>query len=48
MGEQERTEIWARALRIGPADHDKLLAVQALDLEPQAAVAGRVRRIGPF
>jgi hypothetical protein len=33
------------ALR-GPADHHKFLAVQAFDLDPQAAVAGRVGRIG--
>jgi hypothetical protein len=35
------------ALR-GPADHDKFLAVKAFDLEPQAAVAGRVGGIGAF
>src|ERR1700726_2865478 len=35
------------ALR-GPADHDKFLAVEAFDLEPQSAIAGRVRGIGAF
>ena len=35
------------ALR-GPADHHEFLAVQAFHLEPQAAIAGRVRRIGVF
>ena len=35
------------ALR-GPADHDKFLAVQAFDLEPQAAVAGPVGRSARF
>src|SRR5689334_21766834 len=35
------------ALR-GPADHDEFLAVEAFDLEPDAAVAGRVGRIGAF
>ena len=34
------------AFRIGPADHYEFLAVQAVDLEPQAAVAGRVSCIG--
>jgi len=38
----------AAFLRIGPADHDKFLAVEAFDLEPQAAVTGRVRGIGAF
>ena len=36
------------AFRIGPADHDEFLAVQAFDLEPQAAVDGRVGGIGAF
>src|SRR5262249_4410093 len=31
----------------GPADHHKFFAVQAFDLEPQAAVAGGVRRAAP-
>src|SRR5271169_943981 len=35
------------ALR-GPADHHESLAVEAFDLEPQAAIAGRVRDIGAF
>jgi hypothetical protein len=33
------------ALR-GPADHHELLAVQAFHFKPQAAIAGRVGRIG--
>jgi len=36
VGEQQRTEIWAPAFRIGSADDDKFLAMQAFDLEPQA------------
>jgi hypothetical protein len=33
-------------LGIGPANDHELLAVQAFDLESQAAIAGGVRRIG--
>ena len=33
---------------VGPADDDKFHAVQAFDLDPQAAVAGGIWRIGAF
>src|ERR1700730_7922544 len=46
VGEQQSAEPWPGAFGIGPADEDKFLAVQAFDLNPQAAVAGRIRRIG--
>ena len=39
----------ARAFRIGPADHDKFLSVEAFGFAPVAAVArriGRVARLG--
>ena len=38
----------SRAFRIGPADHDKFLAVEAFDLEPQPAIAGDIGRIAAF
>src|SRR4051794_36689333 len=38
----------SRAFRIGPADHDEFLAVEALGLDPEPAVAGHVGRIGAF
>jgi hypothetical protein len=34
------------ALGIGPADKDELLTVRAFGLDPETAIAGRVRRIG--
>ena len=46
IGEQQGPEKGPRAFRIGPADHHELLAVQAFDFQPQAAVAGCVGRIG--
>jgi hypothetical protein len=48
VGEQQRAEPRSPPLRVGPADHDEFLALEAFDLEPQAAVAGRVCRIGAF
>src|SRR5271167_1094586 len=39
---QQRSEPGPRALGIGPADHHELLAVLALDLHTQAAIAGRI------
>jgi hypothetical protein len=48
VGEQQRAEPRPPSFGIGPADRDGLLAMQAFHLEPQAAVAGRVRRIGAF
>jgi hypothetical protein len=43
---QQRAEPRPGAFGIGPADNDKFLAVKAFDLNSQAAVAGRIRRIG--
>src|SRR5262249_61433770 len=34
-----------RPFGIGPADHHELLAVQAFHFQPQAAIAGGVRRV---
>ena len=48
MAKQQGAELGARAFGIGPADHNKFLAVQAFDLQPQAAIAGRIRSIGAF
>jgi len=48
LSEQRRSEKGVRAFGIGPADHHKFFAVEALDLEPQAAIAGRVGCIGAF
>jgi hypothetical protein len=42
IGEQQSAEIRPPAFRVGPADHDKLLAVQAFHLEPDAARVGRI------
>jgi protein-S-isoprenylcysteine O-methyltransferase Ste14 len=46
IGEELRAEIRAASFRIGPADHDKFFAMEAFDLAPQAAIAGRVGRTG--
>ena len=46
--QQQGAEKWPRAFGIGPADHHEFLAMQAFDFDPQAAVAGRVGRIGAF
>jgi len=43
VGEQQGAKIGPASFGIGPADHQKLLAVEALDLEPDAAIARRVR-----
>jgi hypothetical protein len=48
VGEQQRAEPRPPSFGIGPADDDKFLAVEAFDLEPQAAIAGRVGGIGSF
>jgi hypothetical protein len=48
VGEQHGAEPGTPPFRIGPADDDKFLAIEAFDLEPQAAVAGRVGCIGAF
>src|SRR5215472_10845688 len=45
ISEQERPEPPTCALRISPANHYELLAVLTLDLDPQAAIAGRIRRV---
>src|SRR5688500_5401544 len=48
VGEEQRPEMRARALRIGPANHDEFLTVQALDLAPDAAVARLVGAVQPL
>src|SRR5829696_7225539 len=37
-----------RALGVGPANHHELLTVQALDLAPEAAIAGHVGAVEPL
>ena len=43
-----RPEPRTRALKIGPADDHELLSVLAFDLDPQAAIAGRIECIRAF
>ena len=45
IGEQQGAEQRAPAFRVGPADDQEFLAIQAFDLEPQAAIAGPHRRV---
>jgi hypothetical protein len=45
VAQQQRTDVRSAALRIGPADDDELLAVEALGLDPDPAVTRRVRSI---
>ena len=40
VGEQQPTEIGPRTFGIGPDDHDKSFAMQALDLDPQTRLTG--------
>jgi len=46
--EQQGAEIRPPSFGLGPADHDKLRAVEAFDLAPEAAIAGRIGCIGAF
>src|SRR5262249_34949228 len=48
MAEQQGAEIGPPAFRFGPSDDDKFGAVEAFDLAPQAAIAGRISRIAAF
>jgi hypothetical protein len=48
IAEEQGAEKRSRALGIGPADDDEFLAVEAFDLEPQAAIAGGISGIGAF
>jgi hypothetical protein len=48
VGEEQCPEMRTRALGVGPADHDELLTVEALDLAPEAAVAVLVGAVQPF
>jgi len=43
--EQQRSKPRTRTFGIGPADNHELLAILALDLHPQAAIAGRIGRL---
>jgi hypothetical protein len=45
-GEEQRAEIRPCAFRIGPAHYHEFLALEALDLDPQTAIAGHLNRIG--
>jgi hypothetical protein len=46
IGGKLRAEIRAASYQIGPADHDKFLAVQKFDLAQQAAIAARISAFG--
>src|SRR5262249_3050811 len=48
IAEQQGTEIGPPSFRLAPADHDKFRPVEAFDLAPQAAIAGRIGRIDAF
>jgi hypothetical protein len=43
--QKQRPEMRSRALRIGPADDDELLAVEPFGLAPKAAVSWRIGRV---
>jgi hypothetical protein len=46
IGEQQRAQVRPGALRVGTADHNKLFAVEVLDLQPRAAaIAGPIGRV---
>jgi hypothetical protein len=45
VAEEQNAEMRPAALWIGPADHDEFLPVEALRLDPDAAVAGRIGRV---
>ena len=47
VAEQERADEVARAFGVGPSDDDELGAVEALALDPRAAVARQVRAVDP-
>jgi hypothetical protein len=47
IAEQKRADVRPTPFRVGPADDDELLAVEALRLDSQAAVAGCIRAIDP-
>ena len=46
--QQQRPQRDPGPLRVGPADHDQLLAGLALELQPPVGPAGGVRRVGPL
>src|SRR4051794_19725976 len=46
VAEQQRPEIRAAALRVAPADHDKLVSAEAFGFSPQPMLARHIRRIG--
>jgi len=48
IGEQERPEPGPSALGIGPPDDHELLPLFALDLDPHAAIAGRIGCVSAF
>jgi hypothetical protein len=45
VSQQQRADVRSAALRIGPADNNELLAVEALRLNPDPSIA---RGIGPI
>jgi hypothetical protein len=48
IGEQQRAQPRPGPFGIGPSHDNKFFAVEAFGFNPQAAVAGRVERIGAF
>ena len=40
IGEEQCTDTRPAAFRVGPADDDKLLAIETLSLDPKAAITG--------
>ena len=48
VAEKQSAEVRSAAGGIRPADHNELLAIQALGLEPQAAIARHVGLLEPF
>jgi hypothetical protein len=39
VAERKGADVWAAPSRIGPADDDELLAIEALRFDPEAAIA---------
>jgi len=48
IAEQQGPQPGPRAFGVGPPDHHEFFAVQALDLQPESAIAGSVGRFDPL
>jgi len=42
VAEQQRADVRPAALRIGPADNNELLAVEAFGFNPDPSITGRI------